>query len=70
MHVPATRHKCHCQRCKEILDGYNNFGAYAVIVFLRATTNFGHSYVRFSMTSEVIRVISRLYYKIRNTTLS
>ena len=40
---PVTRQKYHCPRHKKILDGYDDFNTYVVVVSLRATNNFGHS---------------------------
>ena len=41
LRVPVTRQKFHRPRYKEILDGYDDFSTYAIVVSLRDTTNFG-----------------------------
>ena len=68
--VPVTRQKCHCPRYKEILDGYNDFRNYVVVGSLKATTNFGRSNVHHIFLSEASKVVSRIHYNDKNTTLS
>ena len=59
--MPATRHICHRSRHEKILDGYDKFSTCIIVVSLRATTNFGRSYVRrHVMTSGYSRVGSRI----------
>ena len=38
--VKGDRHKCHRLRHKKLLDIYDNFNTYIVVVSLRATPNF------------------------------
>ena len=43
--VPMTGQKYHCPRHKKMLYGYDYFSTYAIVVSLKATTNFGRSEV-------------------------
>ena len=66
--VPVTREKYHHPRHKKILDGYDYFNTYAILVSLGATTNFGRLDVRrHVMTLKASRVVSRLSHNNNNT---
>ena len=68
MRDPVTRQKYHGSRHNKILDGYDDFNTYVVIVSLRDTNNFVHSDVqRHVMTLEASRVVSRIYHNNENT---
>ena len=70
VHVSVTRYTYHRPRHKKILDGYDYFNTYVVIVSLRATTHFGPLDVRrHVMTLEASRVLIRIYHNHNNTTL-
>ena len=68
--VPGNIQKCHRPRHKKILDGYDDFNNYVVVVSLRATNNFGRLDVRrHVMTLEASRVVCRLSHNSKNTTV-
>ena len=55
--VPMTGQKYHCPRHKKMLYGYDYFSTYAIVVSLKATTNFGRSEVwHHIMTLDTSRV--------------
>ena len=69
LHVPKTRQKYHRLSHKEILDGYDNYNTYVIVVSLRNTTNFVHLYVRRRISLEASRVVSRISHNNNNTTV-
>ena len=59
--VPGTRKKCHRPRHEKILNGYDDFDTYTVVLSLQDTTNFDCLDVRgHVMTLKAIRVVGRL----------
>ena len=68
--MDLTGYKYHHPRHKKILDGYDYFSTYVIVVSLKATTNLVRLDVqRRMMTSEASRLVSRISHSNKDTTL-
>ena len=68
--VLGTSQKCQIPMHKKILDGYDDFNSYVVILSFRDTTNFERLDIqRYGMSSKASKIVSRTSHNNKNTTV-
>ena len=70
MRVIDNRQKCHSMRHEKILNVYDDFNTYVMVLSLRCANNFRHLDIQHHVvTLEAIIVVSRLSHNNNTTTV-
>ena len=70
MRVIDNRQKCHSMRHEKILNGYDDFNTYVMVLSLRCANNFRHLDIQHHVvTLEASIVVSRIYHNDNTNTI-